>query len=381
VRDEELRSRLQTLARVGQAAAKPAPIAAVRRRGRRKVQAGVVVVLACLLAAGAGTQLLGQSRDSRPALPVAPSIGPPAATAPSTFVGQVGDGTNMQTVIIDARTGMTVRQVPGSERHSDQPAVPATDVVVGPDLRSMYLPVPSTSSTACDSGWTQLDLASGARQPAFGGLKGVSEFSLSADGRWLAFVHTFPAVGGTPALIRSPCDSELAVRDLASKRQRTWTIPQGATVDQLQLSPDAAQFAYRLRQGPDRRMSLHLLPLAGTTQATQGRDLPSPGDCPMSTPRFASDQRLLALAGRGCANGPVERLLATFDLRTGQLVSSEPLALRSEIFSLDVDRSGRYVIIAAVAGGSQARSEAVYVLRNGHLQRVPLPGACWQADW
>ena len=381
MRDEELRSRLQALAGVGQAAARPAPIAAVRRRGRRKVQAGVVLVLACLLAAGASTQLLGQSRDSRPAPPVAPSIGPPAATAPSTFVGQVGDGTNMRTVIIDARTGMTVRQVPGSERHTDQPDTPATNVVVGPDLRTMYLPVPGTSSTACDSSWTQLDLASGARRPAFDGLEGVREFSLSADGRWLAFVHTFPAVGGSPALIRPPCDTELAVRDLASKRQRTWTIPQGATVDQLQLSPDAAQFAYRLRQGPDRHMSLHLLPLAGTTQATQGRDLPPPGDCPMSTPRFAGGQRLLALAGRGCGTGPFENLLANFDSRTSQLVSSEPLALRSEIFSLDVDRTGKYVIIAAVGGGSQQQSEAVYVLRNGHLQRVPLPWACWQADW
>jgi hypothetical protein len=377
VLDEELRSRLQALAGVGQAAATPAPIAAVRRRGRRKVQAGVVVVLACLLVAGAGTQLLGQSRGSRPTPPVAPSVGPPAATAPTTFVGQVGDGTTQRTVVIDARTGRIVREVPGSEHRVDL----TTDAVVGPDLRSMYLPVPSTSSTACDSGWTQVDLASGARRAAFDGLEGVREFSLSADGRWLAFVHTFPAVGGLPALIRPPCDTELAVRDLASKRQRTWTIPQGATVDQLQLSPDAAQFAYRLRQGPNRQMSLHLLPLAGTTQATQGRDLPPPGDCPMSTPRFLGSQRLLALAGRGCGTGPFKNLLATFDLGTGQLVSSEPLAVPGEIFSLDVDRTGRYVIIAAAGGANRQQPATVYALRNGHLQRVPLPSDCWQADW
>jgi hypothetical protein len=39
-----------------------------------------------------------------------------------------------------------------------------------PDLRSMYLPA---TGSGCDPGWTQVDLATGARRPAFGGLSGV----------------------------------------------------------------------------------------------------------------------------------------------------------------------------------------------------------------
>ena len=388
--DEELRSRLQALAVAGQVAAKPASIAAVRRRGRRKVQGGVVLVLVGLLLAGGGVQLLseaGHRRSIGPVLPVAPpagpSVGPPAAVAPTTFVGQVGDGPAKHTVIIDARTGRIVRQVPGPDRQSDL----AADVVVSPDLRTMYLPTTSPGPTAgCDRSWTQVDLATGARQPAFGGLAGVGQFSLSADGRWLAYVHTAP--GGT--LNRSrfevSCHTErLVVRELANGRQRVLTIPPGVSVDGLQLSPDATQLAYLLlRQesnGPP--PSLHVLPLAGTTSVTQGRDLPPAGDCPLQLPpRFLGGSgRLLALGGRGCDTGPRQDLLVHYDLGTGRVVSSEPLGLRAEIFGMDVDRSGRHVIIAAAGKPDDQRPATVYVLRNGHPQRVPFSGDCWQADW
>jgi len=381
MRDEELRARLQALAGAGQAAARPATVAAVRRRSRRKVQGGVVLVLAGLLAAGAVEQLLadaGQRRSSVPAPPVAPPAGPPAAVAPTTFVGQVGDGPTKRTVVIDATTGRITRQVPGSDRGSDL----AADAVVSPDLRSEYLPTTRPSPTAaCDPSWTRVDLATGARQPAFGGLTGVGEFSLSADGRSLAFVHTTPPGPGTRPRIGPNCRTELVVRELASGRQRTWTIPPGASVDQVQLSPDATQLAYRLTQASNPQPSLHLLPLAGTTQVTQGHDLPAAGDCPLSTPRFLDGRRLLALGGRGCATGPVEPLLVTFDLGTGRVTSSEPLDLPGEIFSMDVDRTGQHVIIAAAARPNQQRPATVYVLRDGHPRRVPLPGDCWQADW
>jgi hypothetical protein len=48
----------------------------------------------------------------------------------------------------------------------------------------------SGRASACDAGWTRIDLATGSRQPAFGGLAGVGEFSLSADGQTLASLHT-----------------------------------------------------------------------------------------------------------------------------------------------------------------------------------------------
>ena len=381
MRDEELRSRLQALAVAGQAAARPTTIAAVRRRSRRKVQSGIVMVLAGLLVAGAGVQLLAdtaQRRSIGPVPPVAPPAGPPAAVAPDSFVGQVGSGPARRTVIIDARTGRIVRQVPGSDRQSDL----AADAVVSPDLRSEYIPATSSTPTAaCQPSWTQIDLASGARRAAFGGLTGVGEFSLSADGRWLAFVHTTPPGPGSTPRIGSNCRTEqLVVRELASGRQRGWTIPPGVLVEQVQLSPDATQLAYLLTQAPGEQRALHLLPLAGTTSVTQGFYLPQAGDCPVSTVRFLGSRRLLVLGGRGCNTGPVVRLLVDFDLSSGQ-VSRRPLGLPGEVFSIDADRTGRHVIIAAAGKPNQQRPATVYLLRGGRPQRVPLPGDCWQADW
>src|SRR6266568_3393378 len=95
MRDEELRLRLQALAVAGQVAPNPAAVAAVRRRLRRKVQGGVVVVLVGLLLAGVGVRLGSEAAHRRsvgPAPVIAPPAGPPAAVAPKTFVGQTGHG-------------------------------------------------------------------------------------------------------------------------------------------------------------------------------------------------------------------------------------------------------------------------------------------------
>jgi hypothetical protein len=381
MREEELRSRLQALAAAGRVDPEPATLAAVRRRVRRKVRSGVVMVLVGLLLAGVGVRLGSEAIQRRgvgPAPVIAPPAGPPAAVAPKTFVGQVGDANARQTVIIDATTGRIVRQVPGAKRQTEQ----AVDAVVSPDLRSMYLPDAGFGRTAaCDLGWTQVDLATGARHPAFGGLKGVGQFSLSADGRSLAFVHLTPAGAGT--LGGPSCHTEVVVRVLASGEQRVWTIPPGVSLDGLQLSPDATQLVYLLRRdSAGLQPSLHVLPLAGTTSVTQGRDLPTTGDCPMSDPRFVGGSgRLLAIGGRGCATGPLQYLLVGYDLRTGQVSSSVPLGLPGELFSVDVDRSGRHVIIAGAGKLNDQLPATVWVLRDGHLQRVPFSGDCWQADW
>src|SRR6266568_4938582 len=146
MRDEELRLRLQALAVAGQVAPNPAAVAAVRRRLRRKVQGGVVVVLVGLLLAGVGVRLGSEAAHRRsvgPAPVIASPGGPPAAVAPKTFVGQVGNGSTRQTVIIDATTGRIVRRVPASARQSER----AVDAVLSPDLRSMYLPNTSPSPT------------------------------------------------------------------------------------------------------------------------------------------------------------------------------------------------------------------------------------------
>lgn len=381
MRDQELRLRLQALAAAGRVDPEPAAAAAVRRRLRRKVHSGVVVALVGLLLAGVGVRLGSeaiQRRGGGPAPVIAPPAGPPAAVAPRTFVGQVGSGSARQTVIIDARTGRIVRQVPGSKRQTEQ----VVDAVVSPDLRSMYLPGTGSSLTAaCDLGWTQVDLATGARHPAFGGLKGIGQFSLSADGSSLAFVHTTAA--GTGILGGSSCHTEVVVRGLASGEQRVWTVPPGVSLEGLQLSPDATQLAYLLRrESAGLQPSLHVLPLTGTTSVTQGRDLPTTGDCPMSDPRFVgASGRLVAIGTRGCATGPLQYLLVDYDLRTGRVASSMPLGLPGELFSVDVDRSGRHVIIAGAGKPNDQLPATVWVLRDGHLQRVPFSGDCWQADW
>jgi hypothetical protein len=196
----------------------------------------------------------------------------------------------------------------------------------------------------------------------------------------VAFVHLTPAKTG--AVIGSSCHAEVVVRELASGKQRSWTIPPGVSLEDLQLSPDSTQLAYVLGREATGLPSLHLLPLSGTTSVTQGRDLPTTGDCPMSDPRFeGASGRLLALGGRGCATGPLEPLLVEFDLGTGRVASSMPLDLPGEIFSIDVDRSGQHVIIAGAGKPNDQLPATVWVLHDGHPRRVPFSGDCWQADW
>jgi hypothetical protein len=377
MREEELRSRLQALATAGRVTPEPAALGAVRRRSRRKVEGAVALVVGLLVAVG-GVRLASEV-DHRPGIapvaPVAPPSGPPAAVAPASFVGQVGDGASRRTVIVDARTGRVLRQVPGTDRQSEQ----AADAVVAPDLRSMYLPAATAgAATSCDAAWTQVDLATGARRPAFGGLTGVSGFSLSADGGTLAYLHTTTPGTLDRARFQMGCQTELVVRELASGRQRTWTIPPGAIVRGLQLSPDGTRLVYLLERTPGGDLRLHLLPLAGTTSVTDGHDLPAAGDCPAQVWRFLDDRRLLAL---GCVAGPFDNLLVRYDLDTRRVESTVALGLRVEIFSLDVDRSGRHVLIAAAGKPNDPLSAIVYVLGDGRPQRVPFDGDCWQADW
>jgi hypothetical protein len=374
--EQELRSRLQALAAAGRVAPGPSAFDAVRRRGRRKLQGATALVLVALVVAVGGVRLITEAADRpsiAPVSPVAPPPGPPAAAAPVSFVGQVGDGSNRQTVIIDASTGRIRRQVPGTDRQTDQVA----DAVVGPDLRSLYLPAAGPGAASiCDGGWTQVDLATGARRPAFGGLTGVGEFSLSADGQTLAYLHT--SAPGAMDRTQFQCHTELVVRELASGRQQVWTIPPGGSVQGLQLSPDATRLVYLLARTPGGDRLLHLLPLAGTTSIADGHDLPAAGDCPISMWRFLDDRRLLAL---GCVAEPYDNLLIRFDLDTRRVLSTLPLGLPVEPFSLDVDRTGRHVLLAAAGKPNDQRPATVYLLRDDRPQRVPFAGDCWQADW
>ena len=91
----------------GRAAPEPAAIGAVRRRGRRKLQGGAALVLAGRPVAVGGVRLASGAGDRRGLAPGPADLaaaGPPAAAAPATFVGQVGDGDSRRTAVIDART-------------------------------------------------------------------------------------------------------------------------------------------------------------------------------------------------------------------------------------------------------------------------------------
>lgn len=380
MREEELRSRLQALAIAGRPAPEPAAFRAVRRRARRKLQGAMALVVSLLVVVG-GVWLAaeaGRWPGATPAPPVLQPSGPPAAVAPATFVGQVGDGPRKRTAIVDARTGEVVREVPGTDRRSEAIA----DVVVAPDVRSMYLPAAGPGgASACDAGWTQVDLATGARQPAFGGLTGVGAFSLSADGRTLAYLHTTAPPVLNEAQMRMACRSELVVRDLATGGQRVWTVPPRVSVEGLQLSPDATRLVYLLDRGTGGTRLLHVLPLARTGSVTDGDDLPAAGDCGATSWRFLDGRRLLALGSRGCGGGPYDNLLVRYDLETRKVEETVPLGLPVEPFALDVDRTGRHVLVALAGKPNDQRPATVYVVHDGRLHKVPFAGDCWQADW
>ena len=231
-----------------------------------------------------------------------------------------------------------VRQVPGADRQSEL----AADAVVGPDLRSMYLPSPAAG---CDAGWTQVDLASGRRQPAFArpdrdrGVQperrrpdpGLPPHHRPRDPGSGAIRHELPDRAGRQRADQRPPAGmdDPAGRDGAGAPAEPGRDPAG-----LPTGTDARR-GHPAPPAPTRRH---------TTSVTDGHDLPAAGDCPMSMWRFLDRQRLLAL---GCAAEPFDNLLARIDLETRRVLSSVPLGLPVELFSLVVDRSGRHVLITA----------------------------------
>ena len=273
-------------------------------------------------------------------------------------------------MIIDASTGGIRRQVPGTDRQTDHVA----DAVVGPDLRSLYLPgrrpqrgLDLHAMAGPRSTWPP------GRRPAFGGLTGVGEFSLSADGQTLAYLHT-----SAPSAMdrRSSCATPSWSCELASGRQQVWTIP-GGSVQGLQLSPDATRLVYLLAQYPAGTACRICSrspgpPRSPTARPTGGRRLPDVDVAALD------DRRLLAL---GCVAEPFDNLLVRFDLDTRRVLSTLPLGLPVEPFSLDVDRSGRHVLLAAAGKPNDQRPATAYLLRDGRPQRCRSLATASKRDW
>jgi dipeptidyl aminopeptidase/acylaminoacyl peptidase len=380
--DEQLRAALRRPQR-------PAPDEAgayerfLRRRTalRRRVQVSVAVGTVLLIVGGVvAVRLLP---NAAPAV-VAPA-GPPAADTPRTFVGQLVSGTGKsQLAIIDVRSGRIVHRVPGWERW---PAG-TIPVAISPDLRSAYLMGRATSKLPCGSiPFQRVDLQSGATHPVFTRLAGLWYFTLSADGRSIAYVRMTD-----PNTTEPICPAELVVRDLATGRQRVWTIPHHGSILGMEFSPDGTRLLYSLELEGSRQR-LHVLPLDGTTSVTQGRDLPQVGASPCPGAAMAqfmgSSDRLWIVQAQGCANGSrgpmiwMNPVLAEYDLGTGRVTSTTRLALPpTDALQMDVDRSGQNIIfVAASTTNALHPNGAVYALHDRHLRRLPFKGNIWRADW
>jgi hypothetical protein len=355
----------------------------LRRRAvlRRRVQVTVAVGAVLLILGGVvAVRLLPLAAPA-----VVPPVGPPAAAEPRTFIGQlVSDTGKSQLAIIDVRSGRIVHMVPGWERW---PAG-TTPVAISPDLRSAYLMGRTTSKLSCGPiPFQQVNLQSGATHPVFTRLTGLWYFTLSVDGRSIAYVRITD-----PNTTETICPAELVVRDLATGRQRVWTIPHHGDILGMEFSPDGTRLLYSLAlEGSDQ--TLHVLPLAGTTSVTQGRDLPQVGASPCPWAAMAqfmgNSDRLWIVQAQGCANrsrGPMtwtNPVLAEYDLRTGRVTSTTPLALPpTNALQMDVDRSGQNIIFVEASTTSTLHPNgAVYALHDRHLRRVPFKGNIWRADW
>jgi hypothetical protein len=355
----------------------------LRRRTshRRRVQVSVAVGAVLLIVGGVvAVRLLPNAAPS-----VMAPTPPPAAAEPRTFIGQlVSDTGKSQLAIIDVRSGQIVHMVPGWERW---PAG-TIPVAISPDLRSAYLMGRTTSKLSCGPiPFQQIDLQSGVTHPVFTRLTGLWYFTLSADGRSMAYVRMTD-----PTTTEPICPAELVVRDLATGRQRVWTIPQHADILGMEFSPDGTRLLYRLTlEGSGR--TLHVLPLVGTTSVTQGRDLPQVGasPCPgvVMAQFMGTSDRLWIVQAQGCANrsrGPMtwtNPVLAEYDLRTGRVMAITPLALPpTNALQMDVDRSGQNIIFVEASETSTLRPNgAVYALHDRHLRRLPFKGNIWRADW
>lgn len=380
--DERLRAALRRPQR-------PAPDEAgayerfLRRRTslRRRAQITATVGAVALIVGGVLTARL--LPNAAPA--AVPPTRPPAAAEPRTFVGQlVSDTGKSQLAIIDVRSGRIVHRVPGWERW---PAG-TTPVAISPDLRSAYLMGTTTSKLSCGPiPFQQVDLQSGATHPVFTRLAGLWFFTLSPDGRSIAYVRMTD-----PNTTETICPAELVVRDLATGRQRVWTIPHHGSILGMEFSPDGTRLLYSLElEGSGQR--LHVLPLDGTTSVTQGRDLPQVGASPCPGVAMAqfmgNSDRLWMVQAQGCANGSwvpmtwTNPVLAEYDLRTGRVTSTTRLALPpTDALQMDVDRSGQNIIfVAASTNNALHPNGAVYALHDRHLRRLPFKGNIWRADW
>jgi hypothetical protein len=380
--DEQLRAALRRPRR-------PAPDEAgayerfLRRRTSHRRRLQVTAAVGAVLVITAGVIAVRLLPGAAPA--AVPPVGPPAAAEPRTFIGQLVSGTGKsQLAIIDARSGQVVHMVPGWERW---PAG-TTPVAISPDLRSAYLMGRTTSKLSCGPiPFQQVDLQSGATHPVLTRLTGLWFFTVSGDGRSLAYVRMTD-----PNTTDSICPAELVVRDLATGRQRVWTIPHHGDILGMEFSPDGTRLLYTLdREGSGR--TLHVLPLAGTTSVTQGRDLPQVGANPCPSVAMAqfmgNSDRLWIVQAQGCANGSrgpttwTNPVLAEYDLGTGRVRSSTPVALPpTNALQMDVDPSGQNIIFVAASTTSALHPNgAVYALHDRHLRRVPFKGNIWRADW
>jgi hypothetical protein len=348
--DEELRTRLQALAAAGQQEPQASTLEAVRRRSRRKLRNTLVMTVIGLLVVVGGVRLLPEQRQDT-VVPVMPG------GAPATFLGQAQQDSTVRLAVLDTKTGQLRRWLPGA-------TITGSIYAISPDLRKLFLY--QRGKEVC-SAWTEVDLTTGARGPAFGGRRVGLDPTPSPDGRLVAFLGCPPRSG-------------LTVLDVVSGRQRVWRTPEGVERGDwpLQWSPDSTRLGYLLRRPGQANQVFHVLPLAGTTSITQGRDLPLPHrpGCELSLPPHFRDAKRVSVVEQ-CPN---DAFLVDVDLQTGRKVARVALGLQGEVFAMVVDRSGQHVLLLA---GQQNTKQppSIYVVRDGRAQPMPNSCDCWKVAW
>jgi hypothetical protein len=348
--DEELRTRLQALAAAGRQEPQASTLRAIRRRSRRKVRNALVLTVIGVLVVAGGVWLLPEQRQNA-VVPVAPG------GAPATFLGQAQQDRIVRLAVIDTNTGQLRRWLPGA-------TITGSIYAISPDLRKLYLY--QRGKEWCKT-WTEVDLTTGARGPAFAGRRVGLDPTPSPDGRSVAFLGCRPGSG-------------LAVLHVVSGRQQAWTIPERVVLGDwpLQWSPDATRLGFLMRRSGQAQQIFHVLPVAGTTSITQGHDLPlshRPGCELVLPPHFRDNRRVLVV--EQCPN---DSFLVDYDLRTGRKVARVALGLQAKVFDVVVDRSGQHVLLLAGQQGVK-QPPSIYVVRDGRAQPVPNRCDCWKVAW
>jgi hypothetical protein len=272
-----------------------------------------------------------------------------SAPEPNEFFASIGAG-GERTAVVTTATAKIVRYI-----------TPPSQILVrvSTDRRTIYSPsdLANRARVGCGRTWTAYDVATGTSAPAFSDLPDPVDVVASPDGHKVAYIRAFGTTGTTGC-----SHQQLVVRDVASGRERRWDTPPspssfGATIIQLNWSPDSNALTYELTDAPDRG-AVWVLDINHGTVLTDGLKLQaSDPTCHLATPRFRPGTARL-LAAENCPPGRIDALVE-FDPAIGAPTRTIPLVADVPVGVIDlaVDASGQHIVYV-MSGGT------AYVVRG-----------------